>query len=53
MGFLHWMVDLQNQLVALWEKRDANERKKFKLMQDAKFEKHKQELHRKTASQCW
>ena len=51
MGFLHWMVDLQNQLVALWERRDAEERKRFKQEQDAKFAKHKQELHQKTAVQ--
>lgn len=51
MGFLHWMVDLQHQLLAMWERRDAAERKHFKALQDAKFEAHKKSLHKKTIDQ--
>ena len=47
LGFLGWLMGLQNQLIAFWEKRDADERKAYKAAADAQFRERKQDLHKK------
>jgi hypothetical protein len=51
MGFLNWMVTMQNKLGAMWAKKEEEERKAFKKEQDATFWERKQELHRSTAAE--
>ena len=51
MSFFQWVTELQNQVIALWERRDAEERRAFKAKEDARFNEMKRNLHQKTAVQ--
>ena len=51
MGWLRWIVEIQNRLTVWWEKRDAAERKEFKAAEEHMFNERKQALHKKTADQ--
>ena len=48
MGWLRWIVEIQNRLTVWWEKRDAEERKQFKETEERIFMERKQALHKKT-----
>ena len=48
MGWLRWIVEIQNRLTVWWEKRDADERKQFKETEERVFMERKLALHKKT-----
>ena len=48
MGFVRWVVSLQNRLIATWVQEEKEERKLFKAQEDAKFMERKAELHKRT-----
>ena len=49
--YIRWKMELQNKMIVDEQKRQEDERRKFKEREDARFWKRKQELHRRTSEE--